>query len=120
VLFYNLTDTADEGGWIELRAYNLVGTICENCDAPVANESDKLARLRGLDLGAHLFRERNTALAFNVDQNEVIWASPKQGQPLSVAEGGIDLEARELKDTISKWTQHLTAADVQDCVFLLC
>jgi hypothetical protein len=41
-----------EGGGIELGAEDFVGAVGHDGDAPIADEGDELAGLRGLDLGA--------------------------------------------------------------------
>jgi hypothetical protein len=118
--FHNIVDTLDEGSRIELRAYNFVRAVRENGDPPVADEGDKLATLCSLYLRTHVFGIGNTALSFNIDQDEIVGPRPEQGQSLAVTECGIDVETRDPQDLITKRAQHLATADVQDGVLLLC
>ena len=50
VLFDDPANTLDEGSWIKLRAYDVIGAVGENGDAPVADESDRLTGNSRLDL----------------------------------------------------------------------
>ncbi len=65
-------DPLCEGGGVELGADNLVGAVGENGDTPVADEGDELLMLGSFNLGAHAFGRWDTALAFHVDEDQII------------------------------------------------
>mgnify|MGYP001602853548 CR=1 FL=1 len=78
LLFCNdVTDPIDKSRWIELGTKDFIRTVGLNGNAPVADEGHKLSMLRRLDLRAHVFSVRNAALAFNIDEHQIVMPSPE-------------------------------------------
>jgi hypothetical protein len=120
-MFWNdVADTLDKSCWIKLCTNDLIGAICQDSDTPIADKGYQLSVLGRLDLRAQMFCVTDSCLTFNVDQYKIVRPRPEHGQSLSVAEGGIYIEARDTKDLITKRTQHLAAADVQNRLLIAC
>jgi hypothetical protein len=105
----------DEGLGVELGAEDFVGAVGLDGYAPVADEGDPLLVLRGLDLGAEMLCVLDCAVAFYVDQDEIVLAAPEHREAFGEGEGGVNVEAGGAQDLIAQGAKHLPAADVQDC-----
>jgi hypothetical protein len=107
-------DASEKGLGVELCPQDLVRTVGENGDTPVAYEGDKLAGMRRADQGAERLGLVNSGLTFYVNQDEIVWPSLKEGEAFEMIETGVYLEVGETKDLVSKRTKHLAATDVKD------
>ena len=77
-------NTCDERSWVEFSAEDFVGAIGKDGDAPVADEGDELAVVRGLDLGAEALGFVDDRFAFDIDEHEIPGLSVKALQTLLI------------------------------------
>ena len=89
----DIANALGEGGGVELGSDDFVRAVGHDGDAPVADEGDELAGLRGLDLGAEMFGLRDAGFSFDIDENEIVVAGREHGESFAMGEGGVDVEA---------------------------
>ena len=114
VLFDHSANTLDEGSGIELRAYDVIGAVGEDGDAPVAEEGDELVGVRGLGLRAEALGGVNSLFAFDIDEDEVVGAALEHHETVSAREGGVDRVAGETQDLVPEGAKDLAMTDVKD------
>ena len=86
---------------IKLCAKNLIRTIGEDCDPPVADKSHFLLWLCSFNPGTEIFSVSYTRFALNVHQYQVVVLTPEHLQSPIGTQGGIDLKSRDAKDLIA-------------------
>ena len=67
-----------------------------------------------------MFCVGDAALSFDVDEDEIVGAGPKHGEPFGVGQGRLDVEAGEAENLVAERAEHLAATDVQDGAFTIC
>ena len=89
----DLPNAVDKGSRIEFAADDLVGTIGKHSDPPVAGEGNQLVWLCGFDLRAELLGGWYAALAFDIDEHEVVRACSQHWNGFHRLQCGIDMKA---------------------------
>lgn len=107
-------DAFDEGPGVELGAEDLVGTVGEDGDAPVADEGDELAGMSGPDGGAEGLGVVDAGDPLDVNQDEGVGARGEEGESLGGAERGVDFVAGDAEDLIAQGAKHVALAEVED------
>ena len=110
----SLVDTRNESGWIEFGAENFIGTIREHGHTPIADKSNNLAMTNRLDLGTKAFGLVHLPLAFYVHENEVEGTLREERKRFMKVTCRLDRVTGEPHDLISKRTNNLTLADMQN------
>lgn len=65
-------DSTEEGDGIKLAAHNVIRTITQDGNSPIADKGNALGCVRDLDLGTKLFGIADVMLGVDVDQYQIV------------------------------------------------